>query len=162
MLFSTLEIHEFASRQLGDLAKTACLPIELLEKYTTLYPEGLLCVSSGGVLHGFLLLVPVTDNQADSLLSGAIKNGFELSASQENQRPQNFWKGVTAYYLMGIYADEQGRTLIKKKFDFVLSSFQGPVKVFAKGTTERGKNWMKNRGFEKVDSDESPISVLFV
>lgn len=162
MLFSASQLHDFASQQLGCLAKSACLPIELLDKYTSLYPEGLFCVSSESGLHGFLLLVPVTDRQAASLLSGAIKSGFELSASQVTQKPQHFWKGVTAYYLMGIYADEQGRHLIKNKFDSVLSSFQSSVKIFAKGTTERGKSWMKKRGFEKVNSDESPISVLFV
>lgn len=160
MIFSTAQLHAFAEQQLGELAKTACLPLELLQKYANLYPDGLVCVSSNDTLHGFLLLVPVTNHQAKRLLSGEIKNGFELSASQEKEKPKDFWEGVSAYYLMGIYADEQGRHPIKEKFEFLLSSFRCPTMVFAKGTTEKGKGWMKKRGFEKANSNGSPISVL--
>lgn len=153
-----LALSRLATEVLGPLASTACLPIELIKKYSDWYPQSLTVYAEQGKPRGFFVLVPLSDLDSSALDQGVYKSGFDLAKAHETLRPD--WSSAREFYLMGIYAIPGHTQTIKNLLESNLKKTNA-MKVYAKGTTKKGQRWMQKRGFAKI-SATSPISFLIL
>lgn len=99
--------------------------------------------------NGVFILAPLSADQVRKVESGEIKNGFDVKPSECVAFDE-----AAGLYLMGVYSKGQGTSkTLMEKFNSFLRKLPQDLPVFAKGSTQEGRNWMSKNGFKPVFED---------